>query len=354
MMMDTQEQPQLNPQMLVLAREAKSLTQSQLADLIGVTQSKISKLEAGLLQPTSHDLRALAQVLDRPENFFSWPDQVYGFGSHELFHRKRQKAKVKALNTVHAEMNIRRMQLSRLLRAAEVEVEGITPIDPDEYDGDIERIARLIRGSWLVPPGPIQDVVQLVESRGVIVIPHDFGTRHIDAVSQWVPGLPPIIFINAALQPDRLRYTICHELGHLLLHRTIEADAEREADRFASEFLMPATDILHDLYDLTVAKLASLKQYWKVSMAALLKRASDLGTITSRHARTLWMRMGSLGYRKQEPVDLSNETPAVFKSLIQFHREHLDYSPSELRILMGENNVPRLAGDAGAHLSVVA
>lgn len=352
----TQEQPapRVNPEMVVLARESQGLTQSELASLIATTQSKVSKIEAGLLEPTPRDLDAIATALDRPSSFFAWSDAVYGFGSQEMFHRKRQKATVKSLSIVHAEMNIRRMQLARLLRGVDIEANDFHRIDPDECDGDVERIAQMLRASWLVPPGPVKNVVQLIETAGAVIVPHDFRTPHVDAVSQWVPGLPPIIFANTEFPMDRLRYTLCHELGHLLMHRTVGPDAEEEADRFAAEFLMPAEQIRHSLNPLSIPILASLKLYWKVSMAALLRRASDLGTITPRQTRTLWMSMSKLKYRKSEPVEIPAERPTTFHALLAFHREELGYTFPDLRELIGDNHVKKLCEERGQHLSVVA
>src|SRR2546421_1977476 len=111
--------------------------------------------------------------------------------------------------------------------------------------------------------------------------------------------MPPLFFVDTRrFTWDRLRYTLAHELGHLIMHHdSTDADAERQADIFAAEFLMPSRDVRPYLYNLTVEKLANLKTYWKVSMSALIKRASDLDAITSRHARTLWMKMAQAGYK---------------------------------------------------------
>jgi hypothetical protein len=125
-------------------------------------------------------------------------------------------------------------------------------------------------------------------------------------------------------------------------------------DRFAAEFLMPTEQIRHSLNPLSIPILASLKLYWKVSMAALLRRASDLGTVTPRQARTLWMSMSKLRYRKSEPVEIPTERPTTFQALLAFHREELGYTFPDLRELIGDNHVKKLCEERGQHLSVVA
>jgi len=148
--------------------------------------------------------------------------------------------------------------------------------------------------------------------------------------------MPPVFFINAFSPMDRLRFTLCHELGHVIMHRSIDPDMERQADEFAAEFLMPARDIKPYLVDISLAKLADLKRYWKVSMAALLKRATDLEVITPRKARSLWVELGKAGYRKREPVelDLPRESPSLLNEIIQAYTDDMEYSVSELALML--------------------
>lgn len=347
-----QSRHQVNPDLLVLARESRGLTQIGLAERLGITQSKVSKMEAGLLLPCRQDLVQLAQALDYPPHFFEWPDRVYGFATHEMFHRKRQKLSVRTLAKVHAEMNIRRMQLSRLLKSTEIEGEKFRHVDPVEYDGNIEAVAQAVRASWQLPAGPIRNVTDVIEAAGGVVIQHDFGTRQIDAVSQWIPGLPPIFFVNTDFPTDRLRYTLCHEIGHIVMHSTVGPDAEREADRFAAEFLLPAREIRPALHDVSLPVLASLKRYWRVSMQALLMRARQLETITERQARTLWMQMSKLGYRLKEPIELPPEQPTLFRELLELHRTELNYSFSDLAELLAENHIRALCEGRIEHENV--
>ena len=149
-----------------------------------------------------------------------------------------------------------------------------------------------------------------------IVIPFDFETNSIDAVSHWPPGVPPLFFVNKFIPTDRMRFTLCHELGHIIMHqKTPNPEIERQANEFASELLMPERDIRPYLVDISIDKLASLKPYWKVSMSALLKRSVDLNVITQRHGRTLWMQISQAGYKVREPIelDLPNESPTLLK-----------------------------------------
>jgi len=347
-------QVQVNPEMLRLAREAREMTQSDLARRIGVPQSKISKFEADLMPVSDSDLERIASALDFPKHFFTWTDSVYGFASHEIFHRMRRRVGMRLLGRVHAEINIRQMQLRRLLSATVIDCDEFPRIDPEEFDGDIEAIAGAVRATWHLPPGPVRNVTEAIENAGGVIVPQDFGTRQIDAVSQWLPGLPPVFFVNTRFPGDRLRLSLCHELAHLVMHRIVQPEAETEAKRFAAEFLMPAADIRHQLQNVTLPKLADLKPYWKASMAALARRAYDLQTITERQYRRLMIRLSELGYRLREPIDIAPEQPVIFQQLLDLHRKELGYSAGELLYFLGRNDMRSVYPQVGTNLTVVA
>ena len=242
------------------------------------------------------------------------------------------------MNRVYAQINIRRFHLARLLQSAEVPECKIYPHDVEEY-GSIEEIARAVRAEWLLPSGPISNVTQAIEAAGGVVVCFDFGTRLVDAISRWIHGLPPMFFINKDLPPDRWRFTLCYELGHLILHRTPNPDMEKQAHAFAAEFLTPRDEIKLLLTDVSLPRLAELKQYWKTSMSSLLKRAEELGRITNRQARYLWMQMGKAGYRTREPVELrgAEEKPITLQELIDVHISELHYSEPEISYLLAIN-----------------
>lgn len=324
-----------NPQMLVLARESRGMTQGELASRMSVTQGNISKIESGLLDISESQIEKAAELLEYPTSFFYQLEPVYGYGSACIYHRKRQSLPAHLLRKLIAEINILRIQITKLLRSAEIEHENkFYRMDIVEYDGHAEHIARLVRRSWGIPPGPIEDLTNVIELAGGIVIKCSFGTNKIDAMSQWLPGQPPLLFMNADAPGDRLRFSLAHEIAHVIMHQIPTNDMELEADRFASEFLMPEEEIKHFLKPISLPRLATLKPYWKVSMAALLKRASDLELITPRQKNYLWTQMGKQGFRLKEPVEIPIEEPTVLEDIVNVHRQDLGYSISELSKLV--------------------
>jgi Zn-dependent peptidase ImmA (M78 family)/DNA-binding XRE family transcriptional regulator len=321
----------VNPEMLILARESRGYTQGKLAEETGISQANISKYESGLLNVAEAHVWQIAKALHYPMELFFLTERRYGFGSSCTYHRKRQTMPVWSLKVILSKLNLRRIALARYLNGVDIESENNFPrFDLDEYDNDVERIAGLVRETWKLPNGPVSNLVRAIEGAGGIVLKEYFGTRKLDAVSQVIPGLPPVFLINAEMPGDRLRFTLAHELGHIIMHTIPTDDVEGEADRFASEFLMPARDIVTDLDSLKWADLARLKSYWKVSIAALITRARDLGKISPRQYQTLFEKRAKSGYNVKEPIPIPIEEPTLSRSLIDFYRDENGYTVAEL------------------------
>ena len=252
-----------------LAREARSMTQAELAKATSLSQGYISKVEHGVLDLSPERLELIAAALRYPPSFFMQSDRVAGAPC--LHHRKRQSMPLLRLRAIHAHINIARMQALRLLEGVEIEAAfGFPRMDIDSYASP-EEIAQLLRSHWSMPLGPVHNLIEMIEAAGGLVSRSSFQTDRLDAISQWVPGSPPFFFLNAEIPGDRLRWTLAHEIGHVTMHYLPSPDQEKEADRFAAEFLMPAREIRPDLQGLSLPKLAFLKQRWKVSMQALIR-----------------------------------------------------------------------------------
>jgi Zn-dependent peptidase ImmA (M78 family)/plasmid maintenance system antidote protein VapI len=324
---------EVNPEMMLLARQSRGLSQKELAEKVSITPALLSKMENGIRGITEINLVKVANALDYPIEFFFNGELVHGLGVSEIYHRRRQNVPNKTLDKIHAQINIIRMSLIKMLRGIDIGETEFRVLDIDDFSGDVPEIARAVRAMWNIPPGPIKNLIRVIEYARGIVLPFDFGTRRIDSISYWPGGLPPLFFVNIDIPGDRLRFSLCHELGHTIMHQDYPLpDMERQADTFAAEFLMPEQDIRSQLSDATLESLALLKPYWKVSMAALLKRASDLGTITPRRARTLWTQMAKLGIKYREPVelDIPEETPSLEQEIVSVYSNEMGYSLSDL------------------------
>lgn len=327
-----------NPDMLRLARDAKELTQADLAKRSGVTQAFISKLEHGLhAQPGEAALRQMAEALGFPVAFFFQKDKALGFPP--FHYRKRARLGAKPLARIGAMINIRRMHISKLLRSYEVDVSKPIPqIDLDEQGITPEKVAERLRAYWLVPRGPIGSVVDVVENAGGIVVAANFGTNLLDGLSFRAEGLPPLFFMNKDVPGDRFRFSLAHELGHMVMHMipASEEKMEQEAHRFAAAFLMPATEIKPYLTDPKLSNLGRVKAYWKVSIKALIRRSYEIKLITDWQYKNLNIQYSKL-VKGDEPVPIDVEKPIRLHRIVHYHREVLGYTIDDLAEMLAIN-----------------
>jgi Zn-dependent peptidase ImmA (M78 family) len=149
-----------------------------------------------------------------------------------------------------------------------------------------------------------------------------------------------LFFVNESVPKDRYRLSLAHELGHMVMHTYPTPDIEAQAFQFAAEFLLPEREVKMDLHQVDLPKLVNLKRYWRVSMAALLKRAEELGMVTPNRARYLWTQMGKAGYTKREPIelDITGEQPRLLREIVEAHQKELGYSIEDLRVLLPLND----------------
>lgn len=328
--------------MLTLAREARALTQAELATMLSIGQGTLSKYETGVLGPPDNYIPTLGNALGYPASFFYEAEQPYGFPPFHF--RRRKKLSAKALGRINAEMNIRRMHIKRLAISFELKSnKSIPEIDVDEFQGktkrrpDIEDIARTVREGWMLPRGPIANMVKIIEDHGGIVVPCNFQSDLIDAISQRVDGMPVLFFVNVNAPADRVRFTLAHELGHMVLHTiTLKDDDEMEdeADHFAGAFLLPEDEVRPQLRRFDLRHLANMKGHWRVSMQAIAYRAARLRLITPYQNKMFWIEMGKLGYRKREPNEPRKEIPTLLRQMVEFHKQKLGYSPTDLAELL--------------------
>lgn len=328
---------QAHPRLVSLVREAKGWSQQQLAEAAGVSQAFISKVESGLVDLQGENLQAVSTALECLAQLLTDDTPIQGLEVTCLHHRRRHsKIPAATKRRIEAVTHLTRISVEGLLNGIEIIPEAhLERLDIDEYCGDPEEIARALRVHWRVPAGPIPSVVKLLEAVGVIVVVRDLGTKAQDAVSTWPHDAdrPPMMLINAGLPADRQRFTTCHELGHLVMHRLPGEDQEKQADVFAAEFLAPGEDIRPDLAGLTTRdfpRLMELKAKWGISIAALIRRAKDLDIISDRQYKEFQIQLGRMGWRMIEPGTLPAEIPATLDSVLDTHIHEHGYSVSEL------------------------
>jgi Zn-dependent peptidase ImmA (M78 family)/transcriptional regulator with XRE-family HTH domain len=340
-----------NPAMLVTAREAHGLVQTELAAKINVSQPLVGKWEAGLSEPNAEQIALLASALGVQASLF-FVDRARRLASmSDFYHRALSRAKRSDMKAVHARCSIVDIQIDRLLRLREFVQDRIPEIDPENHAGNVEKVASMARVAMGVGPGPLTNLVMCIEACGGIVVDRRLEVDEIDALCRWVPELPKLFFVNGAKPPDRIRFSLAHELGHTIMHfgkdRRPE-EAENEANAFASAFLMPEKDFRRDVRPgIAIADLATLKRKWRVSMQAIAYRAKSIGAIEHRRYESIFVQMSRNGWRKTEPVNIEGESPTVFNNLLHQH-VNAGFSVRDLAQLLfvTEKDISQMLADA--------
>ncbi len=325
-----QSSKHINIQMLALAREARGLSQAELADKINTSQANINRWESATIEINPESFQAIVKVLGFPVSFFQQQQEIL----LPTFYRKRDKVAKRILDTVDANVNICRLQISSLMKAAG---HSTTQIPQKTGSETPQEMAQLLRKRWRVPKGPIDNLTTLLEQQGIAVLPYDFETDRVDSHSIITEEKNPLICVNKNLLGDRLRFTLAHELGYLALHAftapRFDIDASHEANLFAAELLMPERDIIPDFKNgITMQTLADLKTKWKVSMQALLYRAEDLQQLTYNQKRYLLTQFNAMKIRRREPpqLDIPIERPRLIRDLLTKYRTRQKMSVKDM------------------------
>jgi Zn-dependent peptidase ImmA (M78 family)/transcriptional regulator with XRE-family HTH domain len=299
-------------------RELRCLTQGQLAEAVGVSQSAIAQIENSLQQPLPQHVQAIADHTGFPISFFEQPTLV-DFPAGSLLFRARATTSGKERTEAY--------RYAQTLFEATTELwSRIKPLPlllPSFVGGPADA-ARITRASMGLPPDkPIDHLINSVEKAGVLVLALPVHLAGRDAFAGWVTGerLMPWMALSSGAPGDRLRWSTAHEFAHLVLHRAPRGrieDIEQEADAFAAEFLLPEAAMAAELVQpVTLSQLAPLKARWKVSIQSLVRRARELRILTERQYKAAYKQIVSFGWRVKEPVPLQPERPRAFRQMAE-------------------------------------
>jgi Zn-dependent peptidase ImmA (M78 family)/transcriptional regulator with XRE-family HTH domain len=321
------------PRTFAMARASRQLTLAQLANKTGLSTPTLSRIEQGLRDVAAYEVEVLANAVGYPTAtmFETLPSDSLGLPT--FYHRKLSAAGERKVCGVEGRCLMASIGLRNLLKLVDPETtHSIPKLDRDDYGGDPEKAASHVRLLWQMPRGPVVNLIEIIERAGGLVIHCDFGVDAMDALYQPAPQLPPLFWMNSNKPFDRARFSLAHELGHVVMHHvyTEAAMAEEEADKFASAFLMPRADFRSECVTrLDFPMLAQLKQRWRVSMAAIVRRAHDLNAISDSQYRSILIRMSNM--RKVEPYPISSETPRLLAGLLQkFSEGYGKAAPEEI------------------------
>jgi Zn-dependent peptidase ImmA (M78 family)/DNA-binding XRE family transcriptional regulator len=305
-----------NPGRLSIARKRRQLTKKLLSEKAGISQLTLTRIESGQTQdPEKETVYALSKALSYPVSFFyledceELPPEAVSFRSlSSLTARQRDSALAAgAIAHLFDDWVTQRFNLPK-------------PDIVDLRDEDPESAAISLRRYWGIGSKPIPHLIKLLEAKGVRVFSLSEKNKNVDAFSCWRNGVP-YIFLNTFKSSERSRFDTAHEIGHLVLHihgGTSGREVEREADKFASAFLIPRDDFVANVPRVhSLEHLIINKSRWGVSVAALARTAFEYNVISDWHYRELCKQISYRGYRTKEPEPMDREESVLWKKVFK-------------------------------------
>ncbi|CDZ92311.1 XRE family transcriptional regulator [Rhodococcus ruber] len=301
-------------------RAKVGMTQGEFANALGVTQSLLSQVERNERRATPNVLESAVLRFNLAPDYFDVPPVHYNRQSlnfrRNVLTARAQDAAIYTFGDIEREVQqlltgvpFRNIALDTRPRSTCLSLEEIS-----------EAAARTRSALALDPHTPIRNVTRAFERAGIGVVPFESDVvpeGKLDGISSPNDnGANFVIAIARRDSGDRIRFTVSHEGGHLVLHTRSRPDSEQvretEANLFAGAFLLPEAPMRSDLSpDLTLLGYSKLKAKWGVSIQALIRRSLTLGVIDQNRYKSLMIQLSSRGWRTNEPVEVGFEEPRL-------------------------------------------
>lgn len=316
---------------LLQARKASGLSLRDLGDQVGISHAAIKKYEDGIAKPSSDILLKLAKALQVRTEYFFRPDSMpelkeIKFRKHKDFPQKQLDAIThKVIEKIEC-----RLELENLFPKASIPFSEIKDILPtiNSFD-DVEETAQILRNTWKLGIGPIPDLIDTLERHGIrvfiIQLDKDISKDYIFDGLHTIINHVPIIVINEDFPGDRQRFTLAHEVGHLILSTklTKQIDEEKACDRFAGAFLFPKESVFKELAtsrtSIEFKELDLLKHEFGLSMVSILYRAEELKIINKNTFDNMYRLFKNKGWNIQEPGEQYPQETTHFFNQFVFH-----------------------------------
>lgn len=307
------------------ARNASGLSMKALGEAAGVSANMIKKYEHNDSMPSSGVLIKLSKALQVRSEYFFRPSKIE---LTDVEYRKRANTPKSIVKRIHADVldqAERWEELTNLWPNFPLPKFKVPDSLPEQINTleEVDAAADAIRQAWRLGLNPIADLIDTLELNGILVIVTAVDENaKFDGLQTSISG-KPVIVVSANWPGDRQRFTLAHELGHLVLHGHLADGLEEEqaCNRFASAFLIPASSMFKQLgtqrHTLEAQELYLLKQEYGLSMQGCLYHAANLNIISERVRKSIFIYFSSQGWRKQEPgTPYPKETTLLFQQLV--------------------------------------
>ena len=308
-----------NPERFKEIRIVRRMNLPQLATRLGLTKQAVSKYELGRSIPSPEIINKILNIMGISRNYLTKKSIEISRSNSPLFFRA-------ASTTTEIDRSF-----ANIICKWGYEIvlgmnffENITDVNLPNFNMGltVPEKAAYLRHFWNLGNAPIDNITSVLEANGIFVFIVNSSELHTDAYSRIINGIPIVILNEYKGTAVRWRFNLCHELGHLVLHKNLSATEfelnaeriEKEASLFASCFLMPAESFGNSVVTIKLEDFLELKKEWKVSIAAMLYNCEYTGVIDCNKYIALQKQLSKKGWRKNEPFDdeLEFEKPKYF------------------------------------------
>lgn len=348
---------------LRIAKELRGLGNSEFAEKLGCSISKVKQLLDSDKEISANDQALICKVLNLPMSFFtdvSLKPQV----TEQIFYRSvaRIKAQHRKSNEAYTllAMSINRYLMRKMtlpkFHRPDLGITEVTQVK-DQYRY-AENIAVDLRAAWGLGIQPINNIVSLCELRGIRVFRLPLEVKEIDALSFFdEESGSPFMFVNNFKSAERARFDCAHELGHVVMHthdkaiRTEQDNraTEAEADRFASEFLVPTEAFFATIPRyITIDTLMEHKKTWRTSLKFMNYKAHKLGLLSDWVYRSNSMKITANGYHIDEPEGTHHDESIMLPKIISVLASSPGFNKNQMldEIGISEDDFNQLTFDA--------
>ncbi len=314
-----------DPMRLAQALDFKLKTKAALAKSIGASTSVLACYLNGSRKPSPENFEKIADALEFPKKFFLTPQALDGY--NESLKLWRSLSSRKTADTRKGEVIMSWMaEIHRIFNAVfdlpiykmneEIDSWGL-PSDISQITVDVaEDAASRVRACWNLGKLPIKNLLRTVEKAGIVVGRFNLNVPQLDAVSTFYKGRPYILLNSFKESGCRARFDLAHEIGHLVLHRHVSKEdfsgengkeiyqkLEQQAHWFAGALLLPADRFTSDFWAPTFQCFVDMKEKWKVSIQAMIRRGLTLELLTENQYNWLNIAISKKKARQVEPLD---------------------------------------------------
>lgn len=279
------------------ARVMRGWSMDELVGRMNGTVSKmaISKYERKQLSPSSSVVIALSKAFELPVDYFFRP---FALDIKSIKFRKcKSRLSVKEENAIRervADLIERYISIEETCNAS---IEFSSPVKSIiSTEKDVINAAEECRREWGLGTSGIVNASEFLEDHGIKIIEIESASS-FDGLKAVVNEKYPVIVLNKGSSPERKRFTVFHELGHLIMNFSGDVDEKKEeklCNLFAAEMLIPSSIFIKEIgssrMSISYQEMKALQLEYGISVDALMYKAMYLSVITEQKYRSFCIR----------------------------------------------------------------